>query len=102
LTPPKMLVPLLLVLAIAWGVILYRGGRRRGSIVGGLLLGPLLYGVVGSSLAGHLNPAMSRFQPFPVQTSDDAALLFNIGFWIVLCGAVFYFLLPLLGSRWKT
>jgi len=96
-----MLVPLLLLLALAWGVLLYRGGRRRGSIVGGLLLGPLAYGLVGSSLAGHLNPVMSRFQPFPVQTGDDGALLFNIGFWSVLCGAALYFLLPLLGARWR-
>jgi hypothetical protein len=91
---------MLIILAI-WGAFLYRGGRRRGTISGALLLGPLTFVMVGGALAGKLNPARSRFQDFPIDDIADGALIFNISFWIVIWGVPLYFLLPRLGKRWK-
>jgi len=92
---------LLVILAI-WGAFLYSGGRRRGTISGALLLGPLTFAMVGGALAGKLNPAKSRFQDFPIDDIGSGATLFNICFWIVIWGVLLYFLLPQLGKRWKT
>lgn len=93
---------LVVLVATALGVALLvtLRGRWRASIVGGLLFSIPTYCVVGMALAGHIDPHMTRFQPYPFTSISDHVS--NVVFWGLVWAVALLFVLPKLSRRWRS